>query len=83
MKEQDILMNTLIALKHLASFFSTFASESGSKEVANVVDDAYSALLQKQREVYTCIVDKNWMKVTYQSKTAIEKEYKKYKSKSV
>ena len=82
MKNEEIVMNTLISLKHLASFFSTFASESGSKEVAKVVDQAYKEILNVQRKVYTCMVNEAWMKVNYQTKSAIEKEYKKYKNKS-
>ena len=82
MKEQDILMNTLISLKHLVSFFSTFASEAGSAEVESVVDRAYLEMLQQQRNVFECMVDKGFMKVQYQTKSAVEKEYKKYKNKS-
>ena len=82
MKVQDYVMNTLLSLKHLTSFFHTFATEAGSSELESITDAAYNDLLTKQREVYQFIVKEGWMKVQYQTKANIEKEYKKYKNKS-
>ena len=82
MKEQDYVLNTLISLKHLKSFFSTFSQEASGKEIQKISDSAYNEIMQTQRNVYTLMVDKGWMKVQYQTQSAIEKEYKKYEKKN-
>lgn len=81
MKEQDILQNLLISLKHLKSFFNTFSQEASSDRVLEVVDTAYDEISTLQRNCYDLMVELNYMKVQYQTQSAIEKEYKKYENK--
>lgn len=80
MKEQDILQNALISLKHMRSFFNTFASEA-SQDVGKTVDKAYKDIATLQQAGFQLMADKGWVKVQYQTQTNIEKEYKKYENK--
>lgn len=82
MKEQDYILNTLLSLKHLKAFFATFSQEASGKEIQEVSDQAYDEIMRLQREVYTFMVEKGWMKVQYQTQVAIDKEYKKYENKN-
>lgn len=80
MKEQEIVQNLLISLKHMRAFMNTFASEASS-DVTKVVDSAYDEIAQLQKDTFQLMVDKGWYKVQYQTQAAIEKEYKKYEKK--
>ena len=82
MKDQDILLNTLISLKHLKAFFATFQQEANEESVRTCVDSAYEEIMRLQREVYDMMIDKSFMKVSYQTQSAVDKEYKKYENKT-
>lgn len=82
MKEQDYTLNMLLSLKHIKHLFATFQSEANNETLRNKVDMAYDEILKAQREVYDLMVSKEWMKVSYQTQSAVEKEYKKYEKKS-
>lgn len=81
MKEQDILQNLLISLKHLKSFFNTFSQEASNDDVLEKVDTAYDEISTLQRNCYDLMVELGYMKIQYQTQSAIEKEYKKYENK--
>lgn len=81
MKEQDIIQNTLLSLKHLKSFFNTFSQEASNAEVYKCVDDAYIDVSQLQRDCFQLMLDQGWYKIQNQTKAAIQKEYKKFENK--
>lgn len=80
MKDQDIVQNTLISLKHMRSFTNTFASEA-SADVLPIVEKAHTAISTLQQDAYQFMVDKGWIKVQYQTQVNVEKEYKKFENK--
>lgn len=82
MKDQDVLQNLLISLKHMKSFFNTFSQEASSDEVLQVVDAAYNEISTLQRDAFDLMMQKGWMKLQYQTQSAIEKEYTKYEDKT-
>ena len=81
MKEQDILQNLLISLKHLKSFFNTFSQEASNEDVLEKVDNAYTEISTLQRNCYDLMLSLGYMKMSNQTQSAIEKEYQKYKDK--
>lgn len=81
MKEQDIMQNLLISLKHLKSFFNTFSQEASNDDVLKKVDTAYDEISTLQRKSYDLMVELNYMQIQNQTQSAIEKEYKKYENK--
>ncbi|NBK97003.1 MAG: spore coat protein [Erysipelotrichia bacterium] len=82
MKEQDILLNLLISLKHLKAFFNTFSQEASNDTVLEKANNAYDEISTLQRDCYSLMVDLGYMKISNQTQAAIEKEYKKYENKS-
>lgn len=82
MKEQDVMQNLLISLKHLKAFFNTFSQEASCDEVLQVVDAAYTEISDLQRAAFDLMIQKGWMKLQYQTASAIEKEYTKFENKT-
>ncbi len=81
MNEQEVLVNTLLSLKHMKAFFNTFMEEASNDNVVHVVEDAYQEISALQRRCYDIMVELGYMQIHYQTKEAIKKEYQKYKNK--
>ncbi len=80
MSEQEIIQNLLINLKHMKSFLATFSQEA-SGDIEQVVDTAYDEISTLQRNCFNLMVNEKWMKVQYQTQSAIDKLYQQYKDK--
>ncbi len=81
MKDQVILENTLIQLKHMKALLNTFAQEASNEQVLKVVEKAYKDISTYQRSTYDLMLSLNFMKVTSQTQSGIKKVYDKYKTK--
>lgn len=79
MEEKDIAMNALLACQHMADLLHTFGCEASS-DIVDDVKSAYDAVTTLQHDTYDMMVQNEWMKVEYETKSKLEKAYGKYKS---
>lgn len=81
MSEQEVLNGLLIYLKHMKAFFATFSAEASNDKVSSIAEDAYNEMSNLQQNAYKLMIEKGYMQVQEQTKSAIDKLYKKYEKK--
>ena len=74
MEEKDIAMNALLACRHMADLLHTFGCEASS-DIVDDVKSAYDAVTTLQHDTYDMMVQNEWMKVKYETKSKLEKAY--------
>lgn len=71
--EKEIVNCALISLKHMRLLCNNFAQEAGTKELFVLANELYEEIGDMQRETYQFMLDENWLSVSAQTSSAIQK----------
>lgn len=80
-KDQDIVNCALLSLKHLRIMAAYMTEESGTDELFQKEIQVLDTLTQLQRDTYDFMIDNNWMSVSFQTKSSVDKTAKQLRKK--
>lgn len=79
--DQEIVNCALITLKHLRIMAAYAVEEAGTDELYKKENEIFEKLTELQRSTYDFMVHENWMKVSAQTASSIEKSAKQLRKK--
>ncbi len=74
--DEQIINCALISFKHLRIMAAYFAEEAGTPELFEQANQLFEELTRIQRSLYDKMIEENWMSVSAQTKSSIDKTAK-------